>query len=462
MRSRWPWATSATSPRRSGSATRVSTRDARAATSSTVSPGVSPGATPSPNTVQAGSPSDSRISRRGAALVVAVVPLHQVVVGDRVEARQLRRAPGSRQRRAQHEREVEAGQHGARAGGRHARRHRSAGRRFARCAARRGSTRSRRGGGGRDGRSARLLATCAPLWHPGARMSGMPSYVAFLRAVNVGGRFVKMAELRSELEGAGFTDVETHIQSGNVFVRSGRRSTGAVSTEMARVLGEWAGFDVPCVVRTPTQLRAALAAVDAVPPLLAGRQALRRVRRRARAGGCGRAARRVGRAGGAVPGARLGDPRRDGRRLPEDEADQHPDRTDHRPHDHLARPQGGPRHRREVGSLMAQQHEQETGGTGPGHRSIQMSRTGTGTYLVTNARGGTMSIGSGESADFTPVELLLTAIGGCSAIDVDFITSRLRRAHRVHRHRRGREAARRARQPHGRDRGDLPGALPRR
>jgi uncharacterized protein (DUF1697 family) len=101
-------------------------------------------------------------------------------------------------------------------------------------------------------------------------MGAMPSYVAFLRAVNVGGRFVKMAELRSELEGAGFTDVDTHIQSGNVFVRSGRRSTGAVGTEMARVLGEWAGFDVPCVVRTPAQLRSALAAVDAVPPLVEG------------------------------------------------------------------------------------------------------------------------------------------------------------------------------------------------
>ncbi len=74
---------------------------------------------------------------------------------------------------------------------------------------------------------------------------------------------------------------------------------------------------------------------------------------------------------------------------------------------------------------MAQQHEQETGGTGPGHRSISMARSGSGTYLVTNARGGTISIGSGESDDFTPVELLLTAIAGCSAVDVDFITSRL-------------------------------------
>ncbi len=98
----------------------------------------------------------------------------------------------------------------------------------------------------------------------------MPSYVAFLRAVNVGGRFVKMAELRVALEDAGFTDVATHIQSGNVFVRSGRRSCAAVATEMSAVLGEFAGFAVPCVVRTPAQLRTDLAEVDAVPPLLAG------------------------------------------------------------------------------------------------------------------------------------------------------------------------------------------------
>ena len=98
----------------------------------------------------------------------------------------------------------------------------------------------------------------------------MPSYVVFLRAVNVGGRFVKMADLRTALEQAGFRDVETHIQSGNVFVRSGRRSTAAVGAEMSTVLGEFAGFDVPCVVRTPAQLRATVAAIDAVPALLDG------------------------------------------------------------------------------------------------------------------------------------------------------------------------------------------------
>ena len=62
---------------------------------------------------------------------------------------------------------------------------------------------------------------------------------------------------------------------------------------------------------------------------------------------------------------------------------------------------------------MAQQSEQETGGTGLGHRSVTMTRTEKGTYLVTNVRGGTLSVGGGgESADFTPVELFLTVDGG--------------------------------------------------
>jgi len=68
--------------------------------------------------------------------------------------------------------------------------------------------------------------------------------------------------------------------------------------------------------------------------------------------------------------------------------------------------------------------EAETGGTGPGHRSVTMTRTSHGEFDVTNVRGGTIHIGTGESDDFTPVELLLTAIAGCSAVDVDFITSR--------------------------------------
>lgn len=65
-----------------------------------------------------------------------------------------------------------------------------------------------------------------------------------------------------------------------------------------------------------------------------------------------------------------------------------------------------------------------TGGTGPGHRSVSLTRTGLGAYQATNVRGGTIALGGGDTADFTPVELLLAAIAGCSAVDVDHITSR--------------------------------------
>jgi len=57
-------------------------------------------------------------------------------------------------------------------------------------------------------------------------------------------------------------------------------------------------------------------------------------------------------------------------------------------------------------------------------RSVQMERVDQGRYRVRNRRGGSITIGSGGGEDFTPVELLLAAIGGCTAIDVDLITSR--------------------------------------
>jgi uncharacterized OsmC-like protein len=57
-------------------------------------------------------------------------------------------------------------------------------------------------------------------------------------------------------------------------------------------------------------------------------------------------------------------------------------------------------------------------------RSVQFERTANSKYEVRNIRGGTLSVGSGQDADFTPVELLLAAIGTCSAIDVDIVTSR--------------------------------------
>ena len=58
------------------------------------------------------------------------------------------------------------------------------------------------------------------------------------------------------------------------------------------------------------------------------------------------------------------------------------------------------------------------------HRRIELVKMGAGRFKAVNARGGVVSVGSGEDPDFTPVELLLAAIAGCSAIDVDLITGK--------------------------------------
>jgi uncharacterized OsmC-like protein len=57
-------------------------------------------------------------------------------------------------------------------------------------------------------------------------------------------------------------------------------------------------------------------------------------------------------------------------------------------------------------------------------RSVDIQRTSVGRYVARNVRGGSISMGTGDEDSFTPVELLLAAIGGCTAIDVDLITSR--------------------------------------
>ena len=57
-------------------------------------------------------------------------------------------------------------------------------------------------------------------------------------------------------------------------------------------------------------------------------------------------------------------------------------------------------------------------------RSVELGRIGKGRFRATNRRGKSLDIGEGNEADFTPVELLLVAIAGCSAIDVDYLTGK--------------------------------------
>jgi uncharacterized OsmC-like protein len=62
--------------------------------------------------------------------------------------------------------------------------------------------------------------------------------------------------------------------------------------------------------------------------------------------------------------------------------------------------------------------------TDSAHRSVTIERTANGRFRATNERDGQLTFGTGDGTDFTPTELLLAAIGGCTAIDIDILTTR--------------------------------------
>ena len=96
----------------------------------------------------------------------------------------------------------------------------------------------------------------------------MPTYVAFLRAINLGkNRKVPMAELRGCLTDAGLRDVQTHIQTGNVRLSTPLRSVSKVEERLEAVLGERFGFEIPTIAFTPPELRQVYDdALSASPP----------------------------------------------------------------------------------------------------------------------------------------------------------------------------------------------------
>ena len=57
-------------------------------------------------------------------------------------------------------------------------------------------------------------------------------------------------------------------------------------------------------------------------------------------------------------------------------------------------------------------------------RAVSLTRLSHGRYEAVNARGGTIAFSTDSEQTFTPVELFLASIAGCTAIDVDFITSK--------------------------------------
>ena len=84
----------------------------------------------------------------------------------------------------------------------------------------------------------------------------MPKYVAFLRAINVGGHIVKMDHLRLQFESLGLSRVQTFIASGNVIFESASRSTKKLETKIEDLLQKTLGYRVATFVRTTVEVAA--------------------------------------------------------------------------------------------------------------------------------------------------------------------------------------------------------------
>lgn len=84
----------------------------------------------------------------------------------------------------------------------------------------------------------------------------MARYIAFLRALNVGGHTVKMSQLKSIFESLGYFDVETFIASGNVIFSTKSSAVSAMEKTIARKLEAELGYKVATFIRTDSEVAA--------------------------------------------------------------------------------------------------------------------------------------------------------------------------------------------------------------
>ena len=84
----------------------------------------------------------------------------------------------------------------------------------------------------------------------------MPRFIAFLRAINVGGHTVKMDHLRQLFESLDFSGVETFIASGNVVFEATSKNAKALERQIEHKLREALGYEVATFLRTGAELAA--------------------------------------------------------------------------------------------------------------------------------------------------------------------------------------------------------------
>jgi len=82
----------------------------------------------------------------------------------------------------------------------------------------------------------------------------MPRFVAFLRAINVGGHTVKMEHLRQTFQSLGLESVETFIASGNVVFETAATDAGSLEKVIEESLAKSLGYQVATFIRTGSEM----------------------------------------------------------------------------------------------------------------------------------------------------------------------------------------------------------------
>ena len=86
----------------------------------------------------------------------------------------------------------------------------------------------------------------------------MPKYIAFLRAINVGGRVVKMDALKQHFAMPGFKNIATYIQSGNVVFDHTNTDTEILTKKIEQKLHKELGYEVKTLLRTPADIESVI------------------------------------------------------------------------------------------------------------------------------------------------------------------------------------------------------------
>ena len=83
----------------------------------------------------------------------------------------------------------------------------------------------------------------------------MTKYLALLRGINVSGHnMIKMDALKKMLDSMGFQNVETYIQSGNVFLESEEENAASIGFKIKQEISKVFGYDVPVIMISKSNL----------------------------------------------------------------------------------------------------------------------------------------------------------------------------------------------------------------